>query len=107
MALRTLVETLFAGTRPRTLENVQPGTGPLAVSSNVGQKVRGPGWVPALAPDEGTQGQRQLIAGVLGVGGGATVGLLAGPKLGMGKGLGALVGGGAGLLAALLVVRWT
>ena len=107
MALRTLVETLFADPKRRTLEIVQPGTGPLAVSSNVGRMYRAPEGVQSVGTDLGLQGQRQLIAGVLGAGGGATVGLLAGPKLGMGKGLGALVGGGAGLLAALLVVRWT
>ena len=108
MALRTIIETLLANPRrDKQRQNVQPGTEQLAVSHTFGQKSRGPTWVGPVEVVEVAPDYGPLIGGVLGAGGGVVVGLLAGPKLGMSKGLGALVGGGAGLLAALLIVRWT
>jgi len=50
---------------------------------------------------------KQVLTGAVGIGGGAVAGMLLGPRFGANKKIGAMVGAGAGLLGALLVIRFT
>jgi uncharacterized membrane protein len=53
------------------------------------------------------QRTKKIATGAVGIGGGAVAGMLLGPRFGADKKIGAMVGAGAGLLGALLVIRFT